>query len=37
MSITTTTKATTQADTLAQLQGLILGLQKQLPSGSSRW
>ena len=32
MSITTTTKATTQADTLAQLQGLILGLQKQLPS-----
>ena len=33
MSITTTTKATTQADTLAQLQGLILGLQKQLPSG----
>ena len=34
MSITTTTKATTQAETLAQLQGLILGLQKQLPSGS---
>jgi hypothetical protein len=33
LSITTTTKATTQADTLAQLQGLILGLQKQLPSG----
>ena len=33
MSITTTTKATTQAETLAQLQGLILGLQKQLPSG----
>jgi len=32
LSITTTTKATTQADTLAQLQGLILGLQKQLPS-----
>jgi hypothetical protein len=32
MSITTTTKATTQAETLAQLQGLILGLQKQLPS-----
>jgi hypothetical protein len=34
LSITTTTKATTQAETLAQLQGLILGLQKQLPSGS---
>jgi hypothetical protein len=33
LSITTTTKATTQAETLAQLQGLILGLQKQLPSG----
>jgi hypothetical protein len=33
MSITTTTKATSQADTLAQLQALILGLQKQLPSG----
>jgi hypothetical protein len=33
LSITTATKATTQADTLAQLQGLILGLQKQLPSG----
>jgi hypothetical protein len=34
MSITTNTKARTQADTLAQLQGLIVGLQKQLPSGS---
>jgi hypothetical protein len=33
LSITTTTKATTQAESLAQLQGLILGLQKQLPSG----
>jgi hypothetical protein len=32
MSITTP-KATTQADTLAHLQGLITGLQKQLPSG----
>jgi hypothetical protein len=32
MSITTTSKATTQAGTLAQLQALILGLQKQLPS-----
>jgi hypothetical protein len=34
VSITTTTKATTQAETLAQLQALISGLQKQLPSGS---
>ena len=32
MSTTTTSKATTQASTLAQLQALILGLQKQLPS-----
>ena len=31
MSTTTTTKARTQAETLAQLQGLILGLQTQLP------
>jgi hypothetical protein len=44
MSITTTSKATTQAGTLAQLQALILGLQKQLPSAQftlharrSRW
>jgi len=34
MSNTTSTKAVTQADTLAQLQALITGLQKQLPSGS---
>jgi hypothetical protein len=34
MSTVTSTKATTQADTLAQLQALISGLQKQLPSGS---
>jgi hypothetical protein len=34
MSITTNTKARTQSETLAQLQGLILGLQKQLPGGS---
>ena len=34
MSTTTTSKATTQASTLAQLQALISGLQKQLPSGS---
>ena len=33
MSITTSSKATTQATTLAQLQALISGLQKQLPSG----
>ena len=33
MSITTTSKAVTQAGTLAQLQALILGLQKQLPGG----
>jgi hypothetical protein len=31
---TTSTKATTQAETLAQLQALIAGLQKQLPSGT---
>ena len=34
MSTTTGTKPRTQAGTLAQLRGLILGLQKQLPSGS---
>ena len=33
MSTTTTTKAGNQAETLAQLQALISGLQKQLPSG----
>jgi hypothetical protein len=33
MSTTTSSKATTQATTLAQLQALISGLQKQLPSG----
>jgi len=33
LSITTTSKAVTQAGTLAQLQALILGLQKQLPGG----
>jgi hypothetical protein len=34
LSTTTTSKAKTQAETLAQLQALISGLQKQLPSGS---
>jgi hypothetical protein len=34
VSTTTTSKATTQAATLAQLQALITGLLKQLPSGS---
>jgi hypothetical protein len=34
MPTTTSTKAVTQADTLAQLQALISGLQKQLPSGT---
>ena len=33
MSTTTTSKATTQAATLAQLQALATGLLKQLPSG----
>jgi hypothetical protein len=33
LSTTTTSKATTQAATLAQLQALITGLLKQLPSG----
>ena len=34
MSTTTTTKATSKAATLAQLQALVAGLQKQLPNGS---
>lgn len=31
---TTTTRATSKATTLAQLQALVIGLQKQLPNGS---
>jgi hypothetical protein len=34
LSTTTTTKATSKAATLAQLQALVAGLQKQLPNGS---